>query len=435
MAVIGPRRPSVSRETRLLVATVIISLLALWVLARIRFAEDSATSNLVPPVLTQLTSSGGFEALASVVAGLESRIVPLLVTVDLGASGRNGPNIIAALRIDNERAVTLVGDDGAGALASGANIVARDAASGLTLLRSQADSTGRVTMWVPRRLESPRYLVVAEASRAGVSLRPAFVGALHAVNSPTWSGAIWAMPPNSGVRPGAFLFTTDGALAGLAIERDGRAAIVPGEMVIVAAHRLQQEGGRAAGRLGVDIQRLTPVVAAALGAATGVVVTWVDPKGPAAGQLAAADVVEAVNGEAVEAPEDWRARTARLAAGEAVVLRVRSPPGRAGPAPAAGVREVRLTAAPEPPPPDARPLGLTMRAVPRTGVEVVRVEPGSAAARAGVEAGDIVTLFGDVDAPTPAQVMRAFDGAPDDRPIPVAIARGASHHVLALEKR
>ena len=88
-----------------------------------------------------------------------------------------------------------------------------------------------------------------------------------------------------------------------------------------------------------------------------------------------------------------------------------------------------------PTPAEARPLGLTMRAVPRIGVEIVRVDPGSAAARAGIEAGDVVTLIGEVERPTPGQLTRAFQAAPDDRPLLVGVTRGDRHRVLALGKR
>ena len=70
----------------------------------------------------------------------------------------------------------------------------------------------------------------------------------------------------------------------------------------------------------------------------------------------------------------------------------------------------------------------------RVGVEVVRVEPGSAAFRAGLEAGDVITRFGEVEAPSAAQVSGVFAAAPDDRPVLAGVTRGDAHLVVALER-
>ena len=49
-------------------------------------------------------------------------------------------------------------------------------------------------------------------------------------------------------------------------------------------------------------------MASGTGAQAGVVVTWVDPQGPAAGHLAATDVIEAIDDESLFTYEHWRAR-------------------------------------------------------------------------------------------------------------------------------
>jgi S1-C subfamily serine protease len=276
-------------------------------------------------------------------------------------------------------------------------------------------------------MQYPRYLIVSDVSRQGTSLRPVFVGSLYPAASPTWSESIWTAPARTDFATGAFVFTTDGALAGLTLEHEGRPAILPAEAVIRLAERLLREGSRDAGWLGVEVQALTPAIASVAGAGAGVVVTWVDPQGGAADKLAVTDVIETIGGEVVATLEHWEARLARLAAGDSLVLRVR----RRG-----EVQEIQVTAGAAPPTPaEARPLGLTMRAIPRIGVEIVRVDPGSAAARAGIEAGDVVTLVGEIERPTPAQVTREFRSAPDDRPLLVGVTRGGGHRVLALGKR
>lgn len=137
------------------------------------------------------------------------------------------------------------------------------------------------------------------------------------------------------------------------------------------------------------------------------------------------DVIETLNGEATATLDDWRARALRLGAGDVVVLGVR----RSGES-----RQVSLTAASRPAPTGNPSLGLTMRAVRAIGVEVLRVDADSAAARAGIETGDVLTRIDDINAPTPARVTRVYAGAPAGRPLLVAITRRDAHHVLVLRK-
>lgn len=417
----GPPRPRVSRETRLLFITVLVAIVTLWVLARIRFPDRAATPNPVPSLLTQLAARAGFEGLAVEVAGLESRLAPSLVALE------SDQDVIPALRIRDDVAVTRLTANRIANLAASLTVLARDPASGLAVIRVPMAPAPALTVWSPQRMQYPRYLIVSDVSRQGTSLRPIFVGSLYPVASPTWSESIWAAPARTDLATGAFVFTTDGALAGLAIEHEGRPAILPAEAVIRLAERLLREGIRDVGWLGVEVQALTPAIASIAGASPGVVVTWVDPKGGAAGKLLVTDVIESIGGDVIATLEHWEARLARLAAGDLLVLRVR----RRG-----EVQEIQVTAGAAPPTSaGARPLGLTMRAVPRIGIEIVRVDPGSAAARAGIEAGDVVTLVGEIERPTPAHVTRAFRAAPDDRPLLVGVTRGDRHLVLALGTR
>jgi S1-C subfamily serine protease len=65
---------------------------------------------------------------------------------------------------------------------------------------------------------------------------------------------------------------------------------------------------------------------------------------------------------------------------------------------------------------------------------VLQVSYGSAAARAGIRTGDMITAIGDVQAPTAQQVERAFDASAAGGRLLVAIARGNRHHIIALER-
>jgi hypothetical protein len=424
-------RASVSRDTRLLLAIILVSLSTLWVLARIRFPERPATPNPVPPVLAQLAPPSAFEDIAASVAQLEPRLQESIIALDVARQSERLPDsangVVAALRFRDDLAVALIGSGSGGfeiTPASGSE-VARDPVTHLALIRVAEGTAPPLSTWSPRRFDYPRFLLAAETSRGGISLRPVFVGSMDPVASPTWSGTIWALPPSSDIAAGTFVFTIDGEVAGLVVERDGRHAIVPAQTVVAVADRLALEGPGRPGRLGIQAQALTPGLAAATGASLGAVVTWVDPSGPAAKLIQVTDVIEGVGSETVTTLEHWEARKSGLSEGETVVLKVR----RSG-----EVREVPLIADAVPAPADTPSLGLTLRTIRQVGVEVVRVEPGSAAFRAGLEAGDVITRFGEVDAPSAAQVSRAFAATPDDRPVLAGITRGDVRLVVALEK-
>jgi serine protease Do len=172
------------------------------------------------------------------------------------------------------------------------------------------------------------------------------------------------------------------------------------------------------------VQELTPPLAAATGANTGVVIAWVDQDGPARNQLTAGEVIEAIDGRALPTRQHWDVRVARLAAGETLTLGVR---GRNT------LREVRVTASAPVTPAARRSLGLTLRARP-TGAEVIGIEHGSAAQEAGLHVGDVITLVGPVAAPTPAQVARSFAALDPGQRVLVAVARAGAHSVTTLQR-
>ena len=434
MTRVTPARPRVSRETRLLLGIVVISLAALWVLARLRFPDRATAPNPVPTLLTQLTPRSTFEDLTQPVAQLASRLSGSIVVLDAAARGARepSPTLGPGLRLRDGLTAALVapGADGAGAPRCPSlqtdGLVNCDPASGLAVFRADGAAAPTPEIWTPRALQRPRYLIAAEIFHRKVAWRPVFIGALEPVDGPAWAGSLWALPPSTEVAAGTWLFTMEGAWAGLVVVHDGEPAIVPGDLVVTLAGRIaQQQATAAVGTLGIDVQPLTPPLAAATGSTAGVVVTWVDPKGPAVGRLRATDVVSSIDGREIAIADHWRMHIARLQVGEDVLLAVR----RGGVA-----FDVSLTAA-APAKRDADPsLGLTMRAVPGVGAEVVAVQPDSTAARAGFEAGDILTVVNGVDAPRPAQILRAFAQMPEGASVAVALVRGTSHRVLVLAK-
>jgi PDZ domain len=416
---LSPVPPAVSRETRLLIATVVISITALWVLSRVRFPERPAAPPPVAPILAPLVRPPGYADLAADVTDLQAQVAPHMVPLRAGQYAGGGT--LQGFRIATDQAIALAPGDPV----DWNGVLGRDHATALTIFSAPNADVSVPATWSPRQLQYPRYLFAADAAAEGTALRPIFVDAMHALETPLWPGVLWAVRAGVDVAARTFLFTADGWLAGVVVDIDGGKAIVPGALLLREAGRLQQQGYRRPGDIGVEVRARTTALAAAIGEAAGVVVVWVDPAGAASAQLAAGDLVESVDNLPTPTVEHWTARVARLVAGETITVHGRRP---------SGMIDITLTAR------DAsaiaRPiLGLTMRTVRGIGAEVVAVERASMAERAGLRAGDLITTAGAVHAPTAAQVTRAVAAAADGRAVLVAIDRGGAHDVTALVKR
>jgi len=424
----NPYRPRVSRETQLLLTAGLMAVAALWLLARIRFPERPVTPNPVGSVLSQLASVPKYDDLAGEIAQLQARLQPSLLALDLptAVGSLQTSQRAAAIRVRDDLAVTWVPPGSGRAWWNDAPIVALDAGSGLAVVRvPMRASTSPPVPWTPDPAQQPRYFGASDVSPATVSLRPAFVGSLDPVDSPLWSEPLWAVPAHTDLAAGSFLFTNDAAFAGLVITDRRGLAIVPGKTVLAEAERLLAAPRGPPGTLGIEVQDLTPPIASVTAASVGVVVVWVDQNGAKNEQLMVGDVVEAVDGRALATRQQWDVRMARLSVGETLSLRVR----RRG-----EVREVALVANAPAAPPASQSLGLTLRARTKIGAEVVRVEHGSAADRAGLTIGDVITLVAEVSAPTPGQVMRSYTSMGQGQGVIVAVTRGDAHFVSTLER-
>jgi S1-C subfamily serine protease len=431
----GTRAP-LSRETRLLLVTVVLSISALWLLARIRFADRPLPSNPITPVLTQLAPPPVFEQLTSALDASQARVASRLIAVttrNASSTGGRGLETRSALRIDADTAValldetTIVREPDVGFPVS---VIARDPASGLALLHfvssgGAGDSTSPPPLFPQRRADPSGFLLAADVSPSGASARPVFVGAVETVVSPIWPAPVWKLPRHVDVSAGSFIFTTDGVLVGLTADTSAGLALVSAEAIGGAVESLRRDADRDYGDLGIEVQPLTADVASAAGAHVGVVATWVDPSGPAGGHLTATDVIEAVDDNWLFTTDHWRARASRLPVGQTIALRVRR---------RHEIVNVAVTAAARSAPVEPASLGLSMRSLPGAGLEIVAVTPTSAGARAGLRPGDIITLAGNRPMPTAAQLTRAFTAASREA-IVVAVTRGETHLVLALEKR
>jgi hypothetical protein len=419
-------RGRISRETRQLLAAALIALLALWVLARIRFPGQSPSPNPIPSLLSQLSSAPRFANLAGEIAELQGRLSTTWLTV--AASGAEdvadaGPKQLTAMRLRSDAAVVLLrpGDQ----LSNQSEVIAADRVTGLAIVRTKEDTAPvGVPPWMPPSLNSPLYLMATVGTSSGVSLRPVLVASLHETQSPAWQGAIWSVPEGTDLTTSSFVFTTSGEIAGLVVREPTGLAIVPWEIVREEATRIIDGERTPVVDLRMEVRQLTPTLAKATGATQGVVVAWVDSRGPAAKHLVVGDVIESVNARAIAHTRDWEVASSRLPVGP-VIMHVR----RRGKSldvqfalPAAANSAVISS------------LGLEMKSVPGVGTTVVRIDPRSAASAARLQEGDIITLAGQITAPTAAQISNAFRSARTGEAIMFAITRGRTHLVVGLVK-
>ncbi len=419
-------RSRVSRETRQLLIAALVALLALWVLARIRFPGQPASPNPIPSLLSQLSSVPRFANLASEIAELQGRLANSWLAIPIAAAddtAEDGPRRRTAMRLGNGRAIVLLrsGDQ----LPNDADIVAADRVTGLAVIRADSESTpAGIPPWMPQSLDNPRYLMATVGNSVGVSLRPVLVGSLVEVRSSAWPGAIWGVPEGTDLAASAFVFTTSGEIAGLVVREPVGLAIVPWDIVVAEANRILSLERRVAVDLGIEVRPLTSALTRATGATQGVVVAWVDSRGPMAKRLAVGDVIEGLNAQPIVHTRDWEVASGRLHAGDAT-LRVRRKGKTLD-------LTVNLPVAEIPAPTTS--LGLTLRNIPGVGATILRVEPRSAASLARLQEGDLITLAGDITAPTVAQVGEVFRSAEVGEAIMLAITRGRAHLVVGLVK-
>ena len=411
-------RPRVSRETRRLLAAAGLALVALWILARVRFPDRPPTPNPVAPVLSQIAPPTGFADLAGELQRSQQRILPALLQV---AGPPRDSRSYPAWPLHEGLALAMfppgtpiISDD----------LVTSDPVTGVALFRTTAAPSQSATTWEPGTLDVPRYLIAVTPSQSRPAMSPAYVSSLEPKASPAWPQSVWRVPLANGIVSGAFVFTTRGEWLGIATSEEGQLLIVPAATLFNHAARLDVQEGPAAGDFGIEVQMLTPPLTAATGAAEGVIVAWVGPTGVAHGAFVPGDVISHVNGEKVLTPFAWKVATGRLGGGLPVTIRRH----RAGKAEDVVV-QVPAAASTT----DADP-GLTLVREPGAGSRVVNVAAGSAAASAGLRTGDIITLAGTVHAPTPAQIRRAFSTASPNAIVILAVTRGNQHLLAALTR-
>jgi hypothetical protein len=424
-----------TRETRLLLVTIAVSVGVLLLLARFRFPGNPADRPVdkARAPLERLAAQATYDELASIMADLERRIAPR-VWIMRSNGGMTPASLVVAPRLTPDRAVALldVGEILESATeGSGAEIVAQDVIRGVAVIRVPAVDDGAVPIRLGPLRAGPRYVGVVEATPQGPILRPVYVGRTELIADPRTSAQQLSLAAlQHALTRGAAIFTLDGEFLGLVRNSGVAATVVTAEFLRAAADGAQPATNQPRGLLGLEVESLTPALARPTGAERGVVVSFVDPGGPSAKAVQSGDVIQAIDGTPVASIAAFRQQESSRAPGASVALQGvrRGSPLWITVTAADAAEASRPAVAPDDP-------GFVGRMVSGAGLEVVTVNARGAAALAGLESGDlIVAVDGQLD-PDSADIARRYRAADPGTALIVTVLRGQRHRVLALEKR
>lgn len=418
------------RETRLLLATIVVSAGMLLLLARFRFPVRATgpVAEPAPAPLERLAATATYDELASIMADLERRILPSVTVVALEGS-EGTVRYVPAPRLAGNRAVAVL--EAAERLATPPSgtapaIVARDAVRDLVVLDlPPAQGAEPVTAGTAR--PGPRYLAVVEATARGPAVRPVYVGRTDLYADPRWSNPVLTVAAvQQTLPPASAVFSLDGTFVGLVSENRGSVTIIPADTLTALAAGTPAAGS-AKGRIDIEVEPLTPALARASQADKGVMISYVAPSLAGGRRIQSGDVIQSIDGIGVTTVAGFQQVTQSRTPGTGVTLAlvrrgkpltVSVPVGQSG-APAA----------------NAAALGATLQNVTGVGCEIVAIEPGSAAAAAGLRKGDLIVALDGQAAPDRAGIERALADPQREQAVLITIRRNLEHHVIALEAR
>jgi Do/DeqQ family serine protease len=313
----------------------------------------------------------------------------------------------------------------------GAELVGRDPGTDIALLRIKPDRLTAIPFGNSEQLLVGDFVVaIGNPFGLGQTVTSGIVSALgrSGINPQGYEDFIQTDASINPGNSGGALITLDGRLVGIntAIISPGGGNVgvgfaVPINMARTVMDQLIRYGEVQRGRLGVMIQDLTPDVAGALGidATSSAVVSAIEPDTPAerAG-LEAGDVIVAVDGRTVEGSARLRQMIGLSRPGEQVTLSILRDGER--------IEKVIELADAEAGPAQTRQgaddvlAGVRLAPVDRShpawgrveGVAILDVTPGSRAARAGLEPGDVITAVNRQPVGTVRDLGRALGDAP-----------------------
>jgi hypothetical protein len=249
----GPRR-----ETRLLFLVVLVSLAVLLLVARFRFpASDLSVVAPTSGPLTGLAARAAFDDMAATLRTLVVRVTPLMTTVTLEPSAvvaaqvapapmplaPHSSRTVAALRVRPTLGLVGVWSNLEPVRAAGnpTSTVATDEVRRLAVI--QLDSGTEWTGPVSDSLLGMQFVAAIGATARGLTVQPVFIGRVDPVLDDRWPAALLTAGEILRVPVGAFLFSLDGRLLGLTMEREDDVVVVPATVLDAVVADLTARGG------------------------------------------------------------------------------------------------------------------------------------------------------------------------------------------------
>ncbi|MFN2305902.1 MAG: PDZ domain-containing protein, partial [Paracoccaceae bacterium] len=223
---------------------------------------------------------------------------------------------------------------------------------------------------------------------------------------------------------------------------------VPSNMAQDVVRQLIDNGEVERGFIGVSLQGLDDALARALGleSTDGAVVTGIEAGAPAdAAGIREGDVILSVDGQAAEDPRQVSRIVAGLAPGSDVPVSISRDGEQIEITLTLAERNAERRAESAVPTDDGEPLGVAVSTVPELvrrnlglqegeAIMIQNVQPGSAAADAGLMRGDVVLSASGADIGSVDDLSRAWATARDeDRPLLLRINRGGNGLFIAVE--
>jgi membrane-associated protease RseP (regulator of RpoE activity) len=377
-----PSRHS-ARETRLLLLTLAVSIVALLLLARFRFPERPLADLTPPQSLARLARETAFDELSATLGDLLRQVSESVVVVNVAPSA--GPSIpaipgdispnpmwpaattVPALRIRTDlaiaylpygRTVTSVGGigvssdarDNARATSPLAaretslppdTIVGSDEERSLVVVRVPMESAPALSIRPQTNpLDAPGFVAVLEAAPNGPTIRAVFVSRYAVLPYPGWESPIVTLADDLRAQAGALIFTLNGSFVGMVLDasppgllasglpedRPALTVVAPSEMLIARANRLASGERVRLVDAGLGVQPLTPAVRKATGASAGVLVNAVHSAPPittkGTDQPQVGDVITEVDGRTIRSPSDWQQALRARGAGATLRLAI-----------------------------------------------------------------------------------------------------------------
>jgi hypothetical protein len=226
-----------SRETRLLLIVITLSVGVLLALSRFRFPEPPAGDGGSAAPLERLAARATYDELATIIAELGRRVTPsvAVLRVENGADSRFVPavrvrsDLALAHVTPDSRIIELVGSS------AGIDVAAYDERRQLVLIRVPPDPAAVVNLETGAQSGGrPRYVAAIEGTPGGPALRPLFLGRTDRIADDLYDEGVLVLGGVLLASPGSLIFALDGSFVGICVIEDGYAAGITGRSLAAA---------------------------------------------------------------------------------------------------------------------------------------------------------------------------------------------------------